>query len=108
MEVDHSVRNSWSGVPMAKEMSVANSREGPSELHNLYPSLNSYNMLDLLHNNQSLIGNVRYLDTDLPDREQRLVERLAMVSLVNLSVHYQEVLETRSVVDSLEKMTELD
>ena len=97
--VDHSVQNSWLGAPMAKETLAANSREGPSELHNLRPSLDSYNMLHLLHNIQFLIDNVRYLDMDPPDREQRLVERLATVSLENLSVHYREVMETPSVVD---------
>ena len=99
VEVDHSVPNSWSDEPMAKEMSVANSREGPSELHNLYPSLNSYNMLDLLHNIQFWIDNVHYLDMDPPDREHRLVERLAKVWLVSSSVHYRGVMETQSAAD---------
>jgi hypothetical protein len=41
-------------------------------------------MLDLLHNIQFLIDNVLYLGMDLPDMGQRLVETLAMVSLVYL------------------------
>ncbi len=77
MVEDHSVQHSLMDEPTAKETSAAYSQGDPSELHNLNPNSHSYNMLDLLHNNQSLIDNVRYLGMDRPDREQRLVEKWA-------------------------------